>query len=208
MNILLLTLLTAVQFLFGSLMFSYWLGRMAKKDIRHVGDGNPGAFNLIKAAGFRLGLVGILLDFMKGYLPLLLIITFLHPKGGELIPLAIAPILGHAFSPFLNFKGGKAMSVSFGVWAALTNFEVAIAYAVILALLMLIARFITNGRSTTSDHDAYQAIIGFAAVIAYLLARHFAAYIIIIWALNLLLLLTVNRKSLFALVRKMIPKIN
>lgn len=60
----------AVEFLCGALMFSYWLGKVARKDLRQVGDGNPGAFNLWQSAGYQWGLAGILLDFMKGYVPL------------------------------------------------------------------------------------------------------------------------------------------
>lgn len=58
-----------IEFLCGSLMFSYWLGLVSKKDLSTVGDGNPGAFNLWKAAGYKLGLAGVFLDFMKGYFP-------------------------------------------------------------------------------------------------------------------------------------------
>ena len=56
---------TVCAFLSGSFMFSYWLGLIAKKNLKTVGDGNPGALNLWKAAGYKLGIVGIILDFYK-----------------------------------------------------------------------------------------------------------------------------------------------
>ena len=50
-------------------MFSYWIGLVSKKDLSTEGDGKTGAFNLWKAAGYKLGLAGVFLDFMKGYFP-------------------------------------------------------------------------------------------------------------------------------------------
>lgn len=138
-------------FLSGSLMFSYWLGLAAHADLRETGDGNPGGFNLCKAAGFRLGVLGIALDFLKGYLPLALLIGGGYVRELALVPVAIAPVLGHAFSPFVRFKGGRAIAVSFGVWSAVTRFDAAVAYAIALALLSLCARLVLSGKPTSSD---------------------------------------------------------
>lgn len=129
-------LLTAGSFLSGSLMFSYWLGLMTNKDLKAVGDGNPGAMNLWKSSGYLFGIAGIMLDFLKGYVPLMLIRGSEYAQGNLIIPLAIAPIAGHAFSPFLRGRGGKAIAVTFGIWSALTGFEISLVYAVILALLV------------------------------------------------------------------------
>jgi acyl phosphate:glycerol-3-phosphate acyltransferase len=113
-------------FLAGSLPFSLWVGRAALgTDIRQVGDGNPGATNVFRAAakrrgGRKWGLLAALLDILKGALPVGLAYYALQLEGLPLILTALAPVAGHAFSPWLGWRGGKAVAVTFGVWAALT----------------------------------------------------------------------------------------
>lgn len=63
-------LLTILFFLSGSLMFSYWTGRLFGYDIREYGDGNPGAANAFKVAGIKAGFPSLVLDFLKGAIPL------------------------------------------------------------------------------------------------------------------------------------------
>lgn len=119
---------------------SVWLGRIALGvDIRQFGDGNPGAANVWRAGGAGWGLTAVLLDFLKGALPVGLA-NFTFGVGGlEMAAVAIAPIAGHAFSPFLGFHGGKALAVTFGIWAGLTVWIVpailGIFFGVYLALL-------------------------------------------------------------------------
>lgn len=108
--------LTVLGFFLGSLMWSYWLGKlMLKRDIRAIGDGNPGAFNLLKTGSIPVAGLGIFLDIGKGVIPAGLAMTFLPVGGWEIVPVAIAPVIGHAFSPWLRFKGGKAVAVTGGV---------------------------------------------------------------------------------------------
>ncbi len=111
-------------FLFGSLPFSVWVGRLALgRDIRQIGDGNPGATNVLRAGGRGWGALAGFLDAMKGVVPIGLAYWFAGLRGVELIIVALAPVLGHAFSPFLHFKGGKAVAVTFGIWVGLTLYE-------------------------------------------------------------------------------------
>ncbi|XID90188.1 glycerol-3-phosphate acyltransferase [Paenibacillaceae bacterium WGS1546] len=167
----------ALSFFAGSLMFSYWLGLAAKRDLRAVGDGNPGALNLWKAAGCRLGLLGIALDFLKGYVPTVWIAGTVHAEGGLLVPLALAPIAGHAFSPFLRGRGGKAIAVSFGVWSALTGFEASLAYAIILALLKAFVRYRTRGKPS-AESDGLQVMGGMLLLVLYLGLRSYPVAIL------------------------------
>ncbi len=110
-----------LSFLSGSLPFSVWIGRLAlQTDIREVGDGNPGAFNVWKTGGMWWGMLAILLDFAKGVVPVAVGNYGLGLEGWWLTAVALAPILGHAFSPFLRFQGGKALAVTFGIWTGLT----------------------------------------------------------------------------------------
>lgn len=113
-----------VGFASGSLMFSYWLGRcVLRRDIRAVGDGNPGSTNVLRAGGRGWGALAFALDALKGAVPVALAKWVFGVTGWPLVIAAVAPIFGHAFSPFLRFRGGKAVAVTAGVWMALTIWE-------------------------------------------------------------------------------------
>ena len=110
-------------FVIGALPWSVWIGRWGLGvDIRHVGDGNPGASNVWKVGGARWGILAILADSFKGLIPVAIANFGFGWEGWWLTAVTIAPVLGHAFSPFLHFQGGKALAVTFGVWTGLTIF--------------------------------------------------------------------------------------
>jgi glycerol-3-phosphate acyltransferase PlsY len=97
-----------------------WLGKLfLQQDVRRYGDGNPGAMNAFRA-GKPVGLLVLVLDISKGAVPSALAYHNLGYRGLAMWAISTAPVLGHAFSPFLRFKGGKAIAVSFGVWIGLT----------------------------------------------------------------------------------------
>lgn len=125
LSLLLTTILwTVIGFVSGSLMLALWIGQIAlRRDVRGVGDGNPGATNVLKAGGIGWGLLALLLDALKGTIPVSIARYGVGLSGVPLVIVALAPIFGHAFSPFLRFKGGKAVAVSLGVWTALTFWE-------------------------------------------------------------------------------------
>jgi glycerol-3-phosphate acyltransferase PlsY len=111
-------------FLCGSLPFSVWIGRrLLKQEIRAYGDANPGATNVRRAGGKATWVLALLLDFGKGALPVWLAYQWANLNGWVLVVVALAPVLGHAFSPFLNLKGGKAVAVTGGIWCGLTLWE-------------------------------------------------------------------------------------
>ncbi len=108
-------------FLSGSLPFSVWVGRLAlRTDIRRYGDGNPGATNVLRSGGKGWGVLALLLDGFKGAIPVGLAYFWAGLTGWPLVAVALAPVLGHAYSPFLRFRGGKAVAVTFGIWTGLT----------------------------------------------------------------------------------------
>lgn len=113
-----------LAFLSGSLPFSVWVGRLLLgKDIRTVGDANPGATNVLRAGGKGPAALALLLDFLKGALPVGLAHFTVGYAGWPLILIAILPVLGHAFTPFLGGRGGKAVATSGGIWCGLTIWE-------------------------------------------------------------------------------------
>ena len=134
-------LASLVAFVSGSLPFSVWLGRLlAKRDVRDVGDGNPGATNALRAGGVALGAAVLLLDVTKGVLPIVLARDGFGLAGGALAWVAVLPVAGAAFSPFLGFRGGKALAVTLGTWIGLTVWTIPlVAVAAIVAATRLIA---------------------------------------------------------------------
>lgn len=193
---MMILLLTTIEFFCGSLMFSYWLGLAVNKDLKTVGDGNPGAFNLWHAAGYKIGIAGVFLDFIKGYFPLVIFISSGYAEGLKIIPIAIAPVLGHAFSPFLKFKGGKSIAVTFGVWSAVTRFKVSLAYAITLAILLAVVKLYRRGQPTSTETDAFMVVSGMVFVFVYLILRNFSNNIVLLWFINFLILVYTNKNKL------------
>ncbi|HXF61281.1 MAG TPA: glycerol-3-phosphate acyltransferase, partial [Caldilineaceae bacterium] len=101
---------TVAAFLAGSLPFSVWIGRLRLGvDIRAYGDHNPGATNVLRAGGKGAAALALLLDMVKGALPLIAARSTSKISNAWLAPIALAPAFGHAFSPFLGGRGGKAV---------------------------------------------------------------------------------------------------
>jgi acyl phosphate:glycerol-3-phosphate acyltransferase len=133
-------LVSLIAFVSGSLPFSVWIGRLlAKRDVRAVGDGNPGAMNAFRAGGAKLGIVVLLLDVTKGVLPVVLAEHVLDPMGWPVALVAVLAVAGAAFSPFLGFRGGKALAVTLGTWIGLTIWTIPlVAVAAIVVATWLI----------------------------------------------------------------------
>jgi glycerol-3-phosphate acyltransferase PlsY len=109
-----LVFLLIFAFLLGSLPTAYWVVKYVKKiDIRQYGSGNVGATNAARVLGRGYGLVVLIIDFLKGLLPTLLALKWAGPYDAHWI--GLAAILGHIFTPFLGFKGGKGIATGSGV---------------------------------------------------------------------------------------------
>lgn len=133
-------LVSIMAFLSGSLPFASWLGRLvAKKEVRTVGDGNPGATNAFRAGGALLGIVVLLLDVSKGVLPVVLAKEVFGLDGWLLALVAVLPVAGAAFSPFLRFRGGKGLAVTLGTWIGLTVWTIPLIalVAIVVATLLV-----------------------------------------------------------------------
>ena len=112
-----------VGFLSGSIPFGYWAGKLKGIDIRQHGSGNIGATNVIRVCGKGIGIPVFILDMRKGLLPVMWVKTALAgdaAPGAGLTSAAsvltgLAAILGHSFTPWLGFKGGKGVATATGV---------------------------------------------------------------------------------------------
>lgn len=112
-------------YLCGAIPWSVWLGKaFYGTDPRQQADGNPGAANAFRAGGAKLGAAVLVLDFLKAFLPVLVAYRGIGLADWQSFLVALMPTLGHAFSIFLGFRGGRAIVVMFGVWTALTLYLV------------------------------------------------------------------------------------
>lgn len=163
-----------IGFFSGSLMFSYWIGRWALgADIRQYGDGNPGMTNVINAGSKKWAALAFALDALKGAIPVALTKWAFGIAGGWLVPVALAPIFGHAFSPLLRFRGGKAIAVSAGVWMALTMWEVPTIGGILLGIWFSVVTV-----------SGWAVLFTELSLLAYLLLTNADPVLLIIWAGN------------------------
>jgi glycerol-3-phosphate acyltransferase PlsY len=135
-----------VAYLLGSVPFSYILGKLIKKlDIRQHGSGNVGATNALRVLGTKYGVLALILDALKGAAPIL-IARALFPEISDLflILVGLFAILGHIFTIFLRFKGGKGVATSAGVFAALIPTAVVFALFVFV-ITVAISRYVSLG---------------------------------------------------------------
>ncbi|MEO0071883.1 MAG: glycerol-3-phosphate acyltransferase [candidate division WOR-3 bacterium] len=175
-----------MSYLVGSLMFSFYLGKIKGINIRNIGDGNPGAANVFKACGWPLGILAALLDFGKGFLPVYIIYQVYGIRDFRAIPIALAVVLGHAFSIFMQFGGGKAIAVTFGIWAGLTLWQMPI----VLGLGLLFLKFVLGIKN-----DGYNIVFGMLVSSGYF-AFKFDWILVIIFTLNFLIIVYKHRSVL------------
>lgn len=125
-------------FFSGSIMFSYLIPKVFyKKDIIQLSeDNNPGTSNVIHFVGVFPGMLCLLLDLLKGIVPIYYSVKNLNINNLLFAFVIASPILGHAFSPFLRFHGGKAIAVSFGAFLGLLPCSNAVFYLVIITIFL------------------------------------------------------------------------
>lgn len=132
MNLLHEIVFLLLTYLWGSIPFGYVLTKyFVGKNILEFGSGNVGSTNVKRIAGKKMSIITQLLDMLKGLLPvaLFLLFDFNTSTSYYVFMLALAAIVGHDFSVFLKFKGGKGVNTTLGASVLLTPFSVFIAVA-------------------------------------------------------------------------------
>lgn len=109
-----LVMLIAGGYLLGSVPFGYLIAKSRGVDIRTVGSGNVGATNVLRALGKGPAIVVFVLDVAKGLVPAVVGHALFH-QTEYAFAAGAAAVLGHSFSPFLGFKGGKGIATGLGV---------------------------------------------------------------------------------------------
>lgn len=175
-----------IAFILGSIPFSLLIGHYALKvDIRDYGDGNPGSTNVLRAGGIKWFILAMLLDAFKACIPVGIAYWALGIADWSIVPIALAPIFGHAFSPFLNFRGGKAVASTFGIWAALTIWEIPTVLGIMLVYW-----------SKSLNVDGWVVISAMLSVLLYLMIQQASPSILAVWVGNFLILVYKHRSEL------------
>ena len=119
MNALYPILATLAAYLIGSLSFAVIVSRaMGLNDPRTYGSGNPGATNVLRSGSKAAAIATLVLDALKGWLPVALVHWFGRPYGlgdGTLAAVGLAAFLGHLYPVFFRFQGGKGVATALGV---------------------------------------------------------------------------------------------
>ena len=173
-------------FLCGSLPFSVWLGKiLLGLDVRKFGDGNPGAANAFRTGNKLVGLLVLLLDISKAAAPVGWAYFNLGIRGIPMLLIAVAPILGHVFSPFLGFRGGKALATALGVWIGLTIWKLSLP-AVVGALIGI----------TLFTPPGWSAMLALGGILAVLLIWLPDPLFLTVWFSEVLILAWTHRLDL------------
>lgn len=157
-----------LAFLLGSIPFGLLIARARGIDIRTQGSGNIGATNVLRVMGKKFGIPCLLLDILKGFIPVAIAVNLIQITGRPVqVPLglpdawalklaagdalkaqiahiltALFAVLGHNYSPWVGFKGGKGIATSAGVLLGLMPFAVLLLLAVWL-LLFITTRYVS-----------------------------------------------------------------
>ena len=102
-----------IGFLLGSVPFGLIAGKMSGVDVREHGSGNTGMANVMRSVNTPTGILVLLLDMTKCVIPVILARTFTDTPTIDVLT-AIAAIVGHSYSPFLRFNGGKGTATGWG----------------------------------------------------------------------------------------------
>lgn len=135
LQIILTFMLAVAAFWLAACPFAVWIGKyLLSKDIRNFGDGNPGSTNVFRAGSIKWGILALLIEIGKGFPFVFLAFSYFQLPAIPVIIVALCAILGHAFSPLLKFKGGKALAVTGGVILAVSPLQ---AFIIILAFMLI-----------------------------------------------------------------------
>jgi acyl phosphate:glycerol-3-phosphate acyltransferase len=138
-------LLCVTAFLLGAIPFGFLMGRLKGIDIREHGSKNIGATNVLRLLGKGPAAVVFLLDALKGFLPVFAAMLVIpHPSDEVRVAVGISAVLGHIYSPYVRFRGGKGVATALGVLLGLNWIVAGIAFVVFFATVCL-TRYVSLG---------------------------------------------------------------
>ena len=133
-----LIIVSVYSYFLGSIPFGFILTKIfLKQDIRETGSGNIGATNVLRTGNKFLAILTLVLDFLKGYMTIIITLKYFN----DLILLsALICLLGHIFSIWLKFKGGKGVATYLGILLAL-SVNYFLIFIIVWFLILLIFKY-------------------------------------------------------------------
>lgn len=136
-----LLLLALFSYLLGAVPTGYLIARRVMGiDIREHGSGNPGAANVYRTVGKWAGITTFLIDGLKGFIPVSIVLHVFPGEYWQAILCGTIAILGHMWTIYLKFRGGKGVATSAGVFAALLPIPTALAFTAFVICVALWGR--------------------------------------------------------------------
>lgn len=162
----------------GSVPNGLWIVKLLYGiDIREYGSKNIGTTNVFRTVGWKVAVFVLLGDVLKGILPVVLINCLFHSPELNVVT-ALGAFLGHSYSVFLNFKGGKGVATGIGIVIFLMP-KAAVAVTVVWLILVLLTRYVSLG-SIVAALSAPIFAWYFNYPMVYVLLVAFAAGIIVL----------------------------
>ena len=141
--------LIILSYFFGAIPSGVWIGKIFKNiDVRDYGSKNSGATNSYRVLGAKLGIAVLIIDVLKGFIPLYIASKF-NLEYNDLVILGLVAILAHTFSCFISFKGGKGVATSLGVFLFLAP-VITLILLVIFILVVYFTKYISLGSITAA----------------------------------------------------------
>jgi glycerol-3-phosphate acyltransferase PlsY len=162
-------LVLLLAYLIGAIPFGVIAAKICGVDIFEVGSGSTGATNVIRACGKTWGFSVLALDLLKGALATYLGIKFFAGNEWLIVTCAILAMIGHSYSIFIGFKGGKAAATGIGVLLAL-NWQIFLVVGVLVIII----------RQTTGYQSLASIIPALVAPIIFYFAKQPTAYTILV----------------------------
>ena len=132
-----------LSYLCGAIPFGFIIAKIFKHvDIRTIGSGNPGATNVYRTISKPLGILTLILDMLKGFIPVYFVFLLGPSFQWMVISVAFVTIIGHTFTIFLKFKGGKGVATACGAFLAINPLAVLIcfiAFVIVLAIFRYVS---------------------------------------------------------------------
>ncbi|PYO96443.1 MAG: acyl-phosphate glycerol 3-phosphate acyltransferase [Gemmatimonadetes bacterium] len=125
-------------YLLGATPTSYIAGKLGRGiDLREHGSKNLGATNVYRVLGWRYAIPVALIDAAKGAIPVVILGAWANGPAWFSVALGLAAVMGHIFSPYVGFKGGKGVATAAGMFLALAPLAVVISLPIWMAALWL-----------------------------------------------------------------------
>ncbi|MEO2083751.1 MAG: glycerol-3-phosphate 1-O-acyltransferase PlsY [Desulfurobacteriaceae bacterium] len=137
-----------LSFLLGSIPFGYVVGRLQGVDVRKHGSGNIGATNVSRVLGKKWGAFVLILDSLKGAIPVLTCKLLGFPEELQIFS-GLSAVLGHCFSPFLKFRGGKGVATGLGAFLIISP-QVTLVSLVVFLIVFFLTRYVSLSSITAA----------------------------------------------------------